>query len=130
MAYYAFLDENNIVTEVIAGKDEFENDINWEEYYGNLKGQTCKRTSYNTLLNVHRAGGEPFRKNYAGVGFKYDEALDAFISPQPYPSWTLNTEIGGWEAPVAQPITEFPFIAVWNEQKVDWDIVDITLQTR
>ena len=130
MAHYAFLDNNNIVTEVIIGKEEFEDGINWEEYYGNLRGQVCKRTSYNTSLGSHKFDGVPFRKNYAGVGFKYDETLDAFIPAQMYPSWTLNIETCGWEPPVAEPTTEFPFIAVWNEDALNWDIVDMTIQTR
>ena len=84
MAYYAFLDENNIVTEVISGKDETEliDGLTPEEWYGNFRGQTCVRTSYNTQKNVHSNGGTPFRKNYAGIGFFYDENRDAFIPPK------------------------------------------------
>ena len=76
MAHYAFLDENNIVTEVIVGRNEDEvvNGISdWEAYYGNFRGQVCKRTSYNGNI----------RKNYAGVGFTYDSIRDAFIAPKP-----------------------------------------------
>lgn len=128
MAHYAFINEDNIVTEVIVGKDEFEDGIDWEEYYGNLRGQVCKRTSYNTYANVHLTGGTPFRKNYAGVGSSYDETLDAFIAPKVYPSWVLDTEECVWKAPVAAPEVEFPVIAIWNEEKVDWDIIDTTPQ--
>lgn len=128
MAHYAFLNEDNIVTEVIVGRDEFEEGIDWEEYYGNLRGQVCKRTSYNTYGNVHVTGGTPFRKNYAGVGCTYNEALDAFIPPKTYPSWVLNTEEGLWEAPVAAPEVEFPFIVLWNEETISWDIIDTTPQ--
>ena len=71
MGHYAFLDENNIVTEVITGKDEnevVEGISDWETYYGEFRGQVCKRTSYNTYHNEHKLGGTPFRKNYAGIG--------------------------------------------------------------
>ena len=88
MAHYAFLNMQNIVTEVIVGKDETEGPTNWEIHYGNLREQVCKRTSYNTAAGEHTGGGTPFRKNYAGIGYTYDYARDAFIcllytSPSP-----------------------------------------------
>jgi hypothetical protein len=83
VAHYAFLDENNIVTEVIVGKDEGEDGIDWEAYYGAFRGQVCKRTSYNTRGGVHTLGGTPLRKNYAGIGYTYDSERDAFIPPKP-----------------------------------------------
>jgi len=75
MAHYAFLDENNIVTEVITGIDETETieSLDTETWYGNFRGQTCKRTSYNGNI----------RYNFAGIGFTYDEVADAFIAPKP-----------------------------------------------
>ncbi len=75
MAHYAFLDENNIVTEVIVGIDETEliEGLDTETWYGNFRGQVCKRTSYNSRI----------RKNYAGIGYKYDSTKDAFIAPEP-----------------------------------------------
>lgn len=75
MAHYAFLDKNNIVTEVIVGIDETEmiEGLDPETWYGNFRGQTCKRTSFNNKI----------RYNYAGVGFKYDDLADAFIAPKP-----------------------------------------------
>lgn len=103
MAHYAFLDENNIVTEVIVGKDEGEEGIDWELRYGEIRGQICKRTSYNTFGGIHRLGGTPFRKNYAGKGFSYNEIRDAFIPPKLYHSWTLNEETCLWEAPTPMP---------------------------
>jgi hypothetical protein len=103
MAHYAFLDTNNIVTEVIVGIDEGEQDTDWEQHYGEFRGQTCKRTSYNTHGGVHDGGGTPYRMNYAGIGFAYDEARDAFIPPQPYASWLLDEDSCLWEAPVAMP---------------------------
>jgi hypothetical protein len=91
MAHYAFLDENNIVTEVITGRNEDEvvNNINnWEEYYGSIRNQRCLRTSYNGNI----------RKNYAGIGYTYNEELDAFIPPKPIDgNWELNKETCVWE---------------------------------
>jgi hypothetical protein len=97
MAHYAFLDENNIVTEVIVGKDEGEDGIDWENYYGQFRKQVCKRTSYNTQAGVHQLGGTPFRKNYAGIGYIYDAVRDAFIPPQPEGNYILNEETCLWE---------------------------------
>jgi hypothetical protein len=100
MAHYAFLDKNNIVTEVITGVDEniIQIDLDgtevggsakaWEDFYGKFRNQVCKRTSYNGNI----------RKNYAGIGFTYDEARDAFIPPKPeYGEWELNEETCNWE---------------------------------
>ena len=122
MAHYAFLDQNNIVTEVIVGKNEGEENINWEQHYGNFRGQVCKRTSYNTIGGVHQSGGTPFRKNYAGIGYSYDEIRDAFIPPKPYNSWILNEQTCNWEAPVAYPTDGQRYY--WNEETQSW-----TLQT-
>lgn len=99
MAHYAFLDENNIVTEVIVGKDEWENGIDWEKYYGDFRGQTCKRTSYNTLAGSHRSNGVPYRGNYAGIGYYYDSDLNAFIPPKPSEDCILNTTTFSWDCP-------------------------------
>jgi len=103
MAHYAFLDENNIVTQVIVGVEEGTDGIDWEQRYGEFRGQTCKRTSYNTRGNVHSGGGIPFRKNYAGIGYTYDTVRDAFIEPQPYPSWTLDEDTCLWNPPIPRP---------------------------
>ena len=124
MAHYAFINDNNIVTQVIVGKDE--NDLvdgitDWEAYYGERMGERCLRTSYNTVAGVHASGGEAYRGNYAGIGYTYDEALDAFIAPQPFPSWTLNEAAYSWEAPVAYP--EDGGVYVWNENKKEWEAV-------
>jgi len=108
MAHYAFLDENNIVTEVIVGKDETDTTHDWEQFYGEFRGQVCKRTSYNGNI----------RKNYAGIGYTYDEQRDAFIPPQPYPSWTLVEEICQWAAPVAYPTDGKAY--VWDEAAQNW----------
>ena len=119
MAHYAILDENNIVKHVIVGKDENEivlddngNPYDWEQYYGG------KRTSYWTYGGEHKNGGTPFRKNYAGIGFKYDEDKDAFIPPQPYGSWILNEETCLWEPPIQRP--EEDGIWIWIEEMQKW----------
>lgn len=116
MAHYAFLDENYIVTEVIVGKDE--SNFDWERHYGDIRGQLCKRTSYNTIGGVHTTGGTPFRKNYAGIGFTYDETRDAFIPPKPFNSWILNETSCCWEAPIAYP--NDGNLYSWNEETTSW----------
>jgi hypothetical protein len=110
MAHYAFLDNDNLVTEVIVGIDETEliEGVDPETWYGKFRGQTCKRTSYNGS----------FRKNYAGIGFTYDSIKDAFIAPQPFPSWVLNEDTCKWEAPVLYPNDNFNY--VWNEDTLSW----------
>lgn len=97
MAHYAFLNQNNEVVEVITGKDELEDGIDWEQRYGEIRGLTCKRTSYNTVGNIHLLGRIPFRKNYAGIGFTYDETRDAFIPPKTNENDILNEETCQWE---------------------------------
>lgn len=134
MAHYAFLDDNNIVTQVIVGKDENELDnegniVDWEKHYGEVMGQKCLRTSYNTYNNQHKYGGEPFRKNYAGIGFIYDEDWDAFYPPRPYPSWKLNYEVFKWEAPIPAPVVpeeDFDkYFYKWSEVNKEWIKVDL-----
>lgn len=117
MAHYAFLDNNNVVVNVIVGKDENEGGIDWEQHYGELAGLTCKRTSYNTSANTHPTK-EPFRKNYASVGFTYDATLDGFIPIQDYPSWVLDTETCTWQAPVPYPDDNRYYL--WDEETVSW----------
>ena len=84
-------------------------------------GGTWVKTSYNTKGGVHKLGGTPFRKNYAGIGYTYDEAKDAFIPPQNYSSWTLNEDTCQWEAPVAYPNDDKKYL--WNEETTSWDEV-------
>jgi hypothetical protein len=121
MAHYAFLNMQNIVTEVIVGKDETDGPTNWEMHYGNIREQVCKRTSYNTRGGVHSEGGTPFRKNYAGIGYTYDFARDAFIPPKPFDSWTLNENSCLWEAPVEYPTDGQQYS--WNEEMGTWDLI-------
>jgi hypothetical protein len=114
MAHYAFLDNDNIVTEVIVGIDETEliEGKDPEVWYGEFRGQTCKRTSYNGN----------YRKNYAGMGYKYDEELDAFVPPKPYASWILNEDTALWDAPVAYP--DDGEMYTWNEEELSWDLIE------
>jgi len=121
MAHYAFLNMQNIVTEVIVGKDETDGPTNWEMHYGNIREQVCKRTSYNTRGGVHSDGGTPFRKNYAGIGYVYDHARDAFIPPKPYPSWLLDESSCLWKSPVEYPDDGEAYN--WDEENQEWDKV-------
>jgi hypothetical protein len=91
MAHYAFLDDNKIVTEVITGIDETEliEGLDTETWYGNFRGQTCKRTSYHGNI----------RKNYAGIGFTYDELRDAFIAPEPDNATGFDEDTCQWIVP-------------------------------
>jgi hypothetical protein len=122
MAHYAFLNENNIVTEVIVGKEEGEDGVDWEAHYGAFRGQVCKRTSYNTVGGVHKNGGIPYRKNYAGIGFTYDSERDAFISPKPYSSWVLDEESCIWQAPIPYPEDGNRYD--WDENTGSWITYD------
>lgn len=121
MAHYALLDLNNVVTNVFVGKHEGEDGINWETHYGLIHAQNCRRTSYNTFKGKHTQGGTPFRKNFAGIGYTYDQSRDAFIPPKPFPSWTLNEETCHWVAPVPYPEdTRYPWS--WDEAAQIWVI--------
>ena len=113
------LDENNKVLRVIVVNDEYEAD--GENWCNALLGGTWKQTSYNTLGGVHSLGGTPFRKNYANTGYTYDATKDAFISPQPYPSWILNETTYRWEPPVAFPFGEAGSSSFeWDEETTNW----------
>ena len=122
MAHYAFLNENNIVTEVITGKDETETApdgfADWEEYYLTKRpGQdACKRTSYNTSAYTHLLGGTAFRGNYAGQGFTYDSSNDVFYDAQPFASWSLDSN-WIWQPPIPYPSDGTVDKGyVWNEE--------------
>ena len=121
MAHYALLDSDNVVVKVITGVDETETqDDNgtvvggsgeaWEAFYASQpwhEGLTCKRTSYNSNI----------RKQYAGIGYSYDAVADVFVAPQPYPSWTLDSN-HDWQPPVARPAEG---MWMWNESTQSWD---------
>lgn len=111
MAHYAKV-ENGIVTQVIVADQEFIDS-------GALGDpSTWIQTSYNTFGGVHRSGGTPLRKNYAGVGYSYMPDIDAFVPPKPFPSWVLNTETGLWDAPVPRPQNNL--YVIWDEDIRNW----------
>lgn len=125
MAHYAFINSNDIVVNVITGVDEniIQTDVDgtqvggtseaWEEFYGSLpwfNGLTCKRTSYNGNI----------RSNFAGLGYKYDKDFDAFIPPQPYPSWKLDYTTFRWVPPVERPEDINDYIWKWSEINKEW----------
>jgi hypothetical protein len=121
MANFAQLDENYIVLQVNVVNNETINDLPFPEsepvgvaFLQSLFGSTTvwKQTSYNAN----------FRKNYAGIGYTYDPVLDAFIPPQPYPSWLLNTTTCQWEAPVPYPDDGKTYI--WDEATLSWVLVE------
>jgi hypothetical protein len=118
MAHYAYLNDENIVTQVIVGKNEGEDGVDWEAYYGAV------RTSYNTHGGQHANGGTPFRYNYAGIGYTFSDAPEwaaqggAFIPPRPFPSWTLNPDTALWDAPTPMPAEGGPW--VWDEATLSW----------
>jgi len=133
MAHYAKLNSSNEVLAVhVVDNANSETEAKGIEYLTGVTGYTnWKQTSYNTQYNVHLLGGTPFRKNFAGKGYTYDEAKDAFIAPQNYSSWILNETTCQWEAPVAKPeLTQEQFDNDlryhWNDENQTWDLVDIS----
>ena len=134
MSHWANIDENNIVIQVTVGNNDDPNgDEGYQWLIDNLGGVWIK-ASYNTFRGIHLQNGTPVRKNYPGVGYFYDENLDAFIPPKPLPSWVLNEETGDWEAPVPYPgeVSKDPLVAniefVWDEPTKSWikqDEVDL-----
>ena len=108
MAHYAFLDNENIVTEVIVGIDETETieGLTPEEWYGNFRGQVCKRTSYNNNI----------RGIYAGIGYSYNSDEDIFISPQPFLSWIRSGS--SWNPPTPMPTDDKRY--TWDEPSLTW----------
>lgn len=127
MAHFVELDQSNIVLRGIVVGDKDCRDENGDEseavgiaFCQSLYGPSTiwKKTSYNTRGGVHQAGGIAFRKNYAGIGFAYDEIRDAFIPPAPYPSWVLDEETCLWQAPVSQP--DDGNLYAWDEDHLNW----------
>ena len=111
MAHYAKVN-NGLVTQVIVAEAEF-----FETFVDSSPGEWIQ-TSYNTQGGVHSDGGTPLRKNYAGVGFTYDSVRDAFISPQPHPSWVLDEDTCIYEAPVPYPTDDLMYS--WDEDTTSW----------
>lgn len=130
MAHYAQLDENNIVVNIFVGRDEYDledNISNWEDHYVEFmpEGHKVRRTSYNTFGGKHYTDGilsedqsKSFRKNYAEIGFYFDEERDAFIPPQPFPSWSLDENSCLWIAPKTMP--EDGMVYLWSEEEQNW----------
>ena len=110
MAHFAELNENNIVLRVVVVDDDYEAD--GENWCNNFFGGTWKQTSYN----------ETIRKNYAGIGFIYDETRDAFIPISPFNSWVLNEDTCKWESPIPYPDDDKNY--TWNEDIINW--IEIT----
>tara|TARA_B100000085_G_C18209015_1_gene376922 strand:+ start:41 stop:460 length:420 start_codon:yes stop_codon:yes gene_type:complete len=122
MAHYAIVDSDNIVLDVIVGRNETDTPptgfSNWEEYYTDFMGNTALRCSYNTAAGTHTDGGTPFRGNFPGPGDKYFVDLDIFaVATGPYPSWTLDSN-GVYQPPVAMPLDGKPYI--WDEDNTQW----------
>jgi hypothetical protein len=127
MSHFAKLDENNVVTFVTVGRQE---DDGLEEELIARTGDVYRQTSYNTFGGVHYTTDEEgnrspsedqtkaFRKNYAGIGYTYDQERDAFIPPKPYESWVLNEETCLWDAPIPYPEDGGEYF--WNEESTSW----------
>ena len=122
MSHFAKLDNNNLVIFVTVGRQE---DDGLEAELCARTGDKYVQTSYNTSGGVHRLGGTPLRKNYAGIGYTYDEQRDAFIPPKPYASFILNEDTCLWEPPIIKPeLTEAEVLAGsfyrWDEETLEW----------
>ena len=121
MAHFAKLGAGNIVERVeVVSNDIATDEQTGVDFLNNLYGtrDTWKQTSYNTKGGVHLLGGTPFRKNYGGIGFTYDQTKDAFIPPKPFDSWTLNETTCIWEAPVDYPSDGKDY--EWDESSTSW----------
>lgn len=116
MSHFAKV-ENGIVTQVIAIEQDVLNSGNWGD------PSSWIQTSFNTLGGQHPEG-RPLRKNYAGIGYYYNAVRDAFIPPQPFPSWLLNEETCLWNAPIAYPEDGNKYL--WDEALKQWKILDIS----
>jgi len=131
MASFAKIGLNNKVIEVLSVNNEVLKDSNGVEqeaigidFLTKLTGYPVwKQTSYNTHGGVHLSGGIPLRKNFAGIGYTYDEDRDAFIPKKPFNSWILNETTCLWNAPVNMPINNNKYN--WNESTLTWDIVEV-----
>lgn len=129
MAHFAKLNAENYVVFVTVARDEDEHN---EVEISQKTGEIYKRTSYNTNGGIHYTNGIPsenqskaFRKNYAGIGYYYDEIRDAFIPPKPYPSWILNEDTCLWESPIPYPNDGNNYY--WNEETGNWEQTDFNL---
>lgn len=121
MAHFAEIDESNIVIRVVVMDDDATEETCADQYGGGV----WKKTSYNTRENIHVRGNPPFRKNFAGIGFNYDSAIDGFVPPQPFDSWVKDTVKGQWVAPVDYPNDGGEYL--WNEGTLSWDARELRL---
>ena len=133
MAYFAKIENNiviavhSVVNEVLKDSNGVEQEAIGIQFLKNLHGQDTiwKQTSYNTHGGVHILGGNPFRKNYAGIGYTYDEIRDAFIQPKHFNSWLLNETTCLWNAPVAYPVdSNVNNRYKWNEEILNWELIN------
>jgi hypothetical protein len=124
MAHFAKLGTGNIVEEIIVVSNDIatteQDGINFLRNLYKDQHLPVIQTSYNTYGGVHNNNGTPLRKNYAGIGFKYDQQRDAFIAPKPFNSWILNEDTCIWEAPVSYPQDNNRY--TWNESIINWEI--------
>ena len=113
---------NKVIQGVVVHNDVATTEQAGIDFLNNLykTNDVWKQTSYNTKGGVHLLGGTPFRKNFASVGYRYDQTKDAFIPPRPFTSWTLNEETCLWEAPVAYPDDGQRYS--WNETTRQWEL--------
>jgi hypothetical protein len=131
MASFAKIGLNNKVIEVLSvhnnvlkDSNGIEQEVNGIDFLTKLTGYPVwKQTSYNTHGGIHNNNGTPFRKNFAAIGYTYDEDRNAFIPKKPYNSWILNETTCFWNAPVAMPINDNQYS--WNESTLTWDIVEV-----
>lgn len=114
MSHFAKVENGKVVNVIVAEQDVIDSGI---------FGHGWIQTSYNTRGGQHANGGTPLRKNYAGIGYTYDEQRDAFIPPQPFPSWLLNEDTCLWDPPVAMPTDGSPY--TWNEETQSWDKLEL-----
>lgn len=112
MAHFAELNEDNVVLRVLVTDNEAPNE--GHDWLLENLGGTWVKTSYNASI----------RKNFAGIGFTYDDELDAFIPPKKYPSWILNEDTCQWESPIPYPADGFTYF--WNEEELDWELADFS----
>ena len=125
MAHFCKIGKGNKVLKVeVVSNDIATTEQAGADFLNNLYGTNdiWKKTSYNTYGGIHQLDGTPFRKNFAGIGYQYDDIRDAFIPPKPYPSWVLNETTCLWEAPVAYPADGQNY--KWNEINQTWEIVE------
>tara|TARA_R100001163_G_scaffold15091_2_gene13660 strand:+ start:2089 stop:2502 length:414 start_codon:yes stop_codon:yes gene_type:complete len=130
MAHFAKIGDNNIVEQVVVvSNDVAKTEQAGMNFLNKLYGTSdiWKQTSYNTRAGIHRLNGTPFRKNFAGIGYVYDETRNAFIPPKPFNSWTLNETTCQWEAPTQKPELSVEqindgFFYEWNESNLTWEL--------